>query len=89
MTNVAAERARWGGFFLTRLERLCGLEERFVSPPDVVADPRRLVNKAIFATYCQCVVLGHKAEAEHLLATRHPGHDTASSAPSQRTGPVR
>jgi hypothetical protein len=69
MSSMDAERAHWATFFLARLERLCHLEERFVSPPDVIPEPRRLVNKAIFATYCECVRYGRKSEAERVLAT--------------------
>jgi hypothetical protein len=64
------ERDRWAKMYLSRLERLCSLEERYVSPPDAVAEPRRLVCKAIFAAYCTCVTLGRKDEAERLIGRR-------------------
>jgi hypothetical protein len=70
MNRIDVQREQQGAFYLARLERLCHLGERFVSPPDAVLEPERLVSKAIFATYCDCVMLGHKAEAERLLAGR-------------------
>jgi hypothetical protein len=70
MNRIDVQREQQGAFYLARLERLCHLETRFVSPPDAVLDPERLVSKAIFVTYCDCVTLGHKAEAESLLASR-------------------
>lgn len=71
-------------FFLARLERLCNLEARYVSPPDVLSDPRRLFCKAIFATYCDCVALGRKADAERVVeaARRGASPPTPSSSPS-------
>jgi hypothetical protein len=70
----AAERERWARFFLARLNRLCHFEERLVSPPEAVTKPRHLLSKAVFATYCDCVSLGRKAEADHLLARcKFPG----------------
>lgn len=70
MKSQVVERERWAPFFLARLERLCHLEERLASPPGVLPDPRRLVNKAIFSTYCACVQYGVKAEAERLLTAQ-------------------
>jgi hypothetical protein len=64
-TNVRSEQL--ARLFLARLERLCNLEARFVAPPDVLIEPRRLVCKAVFATYCECVALGHKADAETIM----------------------
>jgi hypothetical protein len=81
------ERERWAALYLARLERLCHLEERFVSPPDALDDPRRLVCKAIFATYCECVLLGYKAEAEHLLAAAPSG--STDAPPPRQAGPAR
>lgn len=69
-----AERERWARFFLARLNRLCHLGERLVSPPEAVTNPAHLLSKAIFATYCDCVSLGCKTEADHLLARcKFPG----------------
>ena len=58
MSQADGERERWAQFFLARLERLCHLDQRFVAPPEALPDSRRLVNKAIFATYCECVPWG-------------------------------
>ena len=82
------EREQWAALFLARLERLCHLEQRFVSPPEGLADPRRLVCKAIFATYCDCVMLGYKVEAERFLARRTSGGGTPDTPP-QGVGPAR
>ncbi|HEY7060451.1 MAG TPA: hypothetical protein VII06_03155 [Chloroflexota bacterium] len=79
MDRIELQWEQQGAFFLARLERLCHLEERFVTPPDVVQEPERLVHKAIFATYCDCVTVGRKAEAERLLASRSPGHATVDA----------
>lgn len=70
MNSIDVQWEQHETFYLARLERLCHLEERFVSPPDVILDPERLVSKAIFATYCDCLRLGRKAEAERLLSSR-------------------
>ncbi len=76
-TNIRSEQL--ARFFLARLERLCSLEARFVSPPDVLIEPQRLVCKAIFATYCDCVGLGRKDVAEQLVAVSR-GRRTAADA---------
>ncbi len=84
MDRTDVERERRAVFFLARLERLCHLEERFVSPPDVVVDSQRLVRKAIFSTYCDCLQLGRKADAHRLLAAcRPPRPPVAASPPAQ------
>ena len=67
MAKADVRSEQLASFYLARLERLCNLEVRFVSPPDVLTNPRRLVCKAIFATYCECVALGRKPEAERLM----------------------
>jgi hypothetical protein len=85
MPKADVRSEQFASFFLARLERLCNLEARYVSPPDVLTDPRRLVCKAIFATYCDCVALGRKAEAERVVeAARRRGASppTPSSSPS-------
>ncbi len=89
MNRIDLQRAQQGGYFLARLERLCHLEERFVSPPDVVSDPGRLVSKAIFATYCDCVMLGRKAEAERLLAGRARYRAPLDAPPSAEASSAR
>lgn len=66
------EHQRQAAYFLARLDRLCHLEDRFVSPPEAMADASRLVRKAIFATYCECLDLGLRAEADRILAPRRP-----------------
>jgi hypothetical protein len=77
--------AQLARLFLARLERLCTLEERFVAPPEALGDPRRLVCKAIFATYCDCVSLGQKDAAEALVGAargqREPPKAVSPSAP--------
>ncbi len=88
MNRREMQRERWAALFLARLERLCHLEERFVSPPTVLGDPQRLVHKAIFATYCDCVVLGHKAEAERLLAGAPARPGPADSSPPRQVDPT-
>jgi hypothetical protein len=80
MHRTDLDHERWALVFLARLARLCHLEERFVSSPDVVEDPQRLVQKAIFATYCDCISLGCKAEAERLLAPRSPRRGPADAS---------
>jgi hypothetical protein len=86
LNTTDVQRAQWATVFLGRLERLCHLEERFVSPPDALADPQRLVYKAIFATYCDCVGLGRKHEAERIMSGRtardRAGKSSASGAGS-------
>ena len=77
--------AQLARLFLARLERLCNLEERFVAPPEALGDPRRLVCKAIFATYCDCVSLGQKDAAEALVGAARsqrepPGAPVSPSA---------
>jgi hypothetical protein len=67
MAKADVATAQLARLFLARLERLCNLEERFVTPPDTLGDPQRLVCKAIFATYCDCVSLGQKHAAEALV----------------------
>jgi hypothetical protein len=89
MDRTDVERERRAVFFLARLERLCHLEERFVSPPDVVVDPRRLVSKAIFSTYYDCVVLGRKVAADRLLATRRATAPDVVGTPPAEAEPAR
>jgi hypothetical protein len=89
MDTIDVQLEQQGSFYLTRLERLCHLEERFVSPPEVVLDPERMVSKAIFATYCDCVRLGQKAEAERLLASRTRGRAPVDTAPSAEASTAR
>lgn len=82
MNRTDAEREQRAALFLARLERLCHLEDRFVSPPDVVTDPHRLVCKAIFSTYCDCLHLGRKVEADRLLAAARPARLTMAVSPT-------
>jgi hypothetical protein len=89
MNRVDADREQQGTYFLARLERLCHLADRFVTPPEAVTAPERLVSKAIFATYCDCVTLGYKAEAERLLANRARGTAVVDVPPSAETSPAR
>jgi hypothetical protein len=89
MNRIDVEREQQGAHYLARLERLCHLEERFVSPPDTVLEPERLVSKAIFATYCTCVLFGRKAEAERLLASRTRGRAPLDAPPSAEASPMR
>ncbi|HLI26915.1 MAG TPA: hypothetical protein VKZ60_07590 [Chloroflexota bacterium] len=63
------ERERWGAFYLARLRHLCQVAERGPTSPDV-PEPRRLLHKAIFVTYCACVQYGRKEAADRLLASR-------------------
>jgi hypothetical protein len=83
MAKAEVRSEQLASFFLARLERLCNLEARFVSPPDVLNNPERLVSKAIFATYCDCVGLGRKDAAEQLVAAsrgRRTAADTATAS---------
>jgi len=89
MDRIDADREQQGTYFLARLERLCHLEDRFVTPPEVVAEPERLVSKAIFATYVDCVTLGFKPEAERLLASRVQGTAAVDVPPSAETSSAR
>ncbi len=89
MDRTDVERERRAVFFLARLERLCHLEERFVSPPDVLVEPSRLVNKAIFSTYYDCVVLGRKVAADRLLASRRASSADVVVAPPAEAEPAR
>ncbi len=83
MNRMDVEREQQGAYFLARLERLCHLEERLVSPPDAVLEPARFVCKAIFATYCDCVMVGRKAEAERLLGERRPAQPSLDTPTSE------
>jgi len=87
LNTTDVQREQWATVFLGRLERLCHLEERFVSPPDALADPQRLVYKAIFATYCDCVGLGRKHEAERIMSGR-PARDRAGGSSASGAGSV-
>jgi hypothetical protein len=89
MNRIDAEREQQGMYFLARLERLCHLADRFVSPPEAVVEPERLVSKAIFATYCDCVMLGRKGEAERLLASRARGRAPLDVPPSAEASSAR
>ena len=89
MSFMDAERERWAALYLARLERLCHLEERFASPPEGVKDPRRLVYKATFSAYCACVVLGHKTQAEGLLARSSQDVGRPDAAPPWQVEPIR
>jgi hypothetical protein len=89
MNRTDIQREQQGAFYLARLERLCHLDERFVSPPDFILEPARLVSKAIFATYCECVLLGRKVEAERLLAGRARGRGPLDVPPSAETSSAR
>jgi hypothetical protein len=89
MNRTDVERERRAVFFLTRLERLCHLEERFVAPPDVIAEPGRLVCKAIFSTYYDCVQLGRKDSADRLLAARRLAPADLRPAPPAEAEPAR
>ncbi len=81
MAKADVRSEQLASFYLARLERLCNLEARFVPPPDVLVDPRRLVCKAIFATYCECVALGRKTEAERVVDVAR-GRGASPPAPS-------
>jgi hypothetical protein len=74
--------AQLARLFLARLERLCNLEERLVAPPDTLGDPRRLVCKAIFATYCDCVSLGQKEAADTLVGVARSQREPPGAARS-------
>ena len=89
MNRIDVQQEQQGDFYLARLERLCHLEARFVSPPDAVLNPERLVSKAIFATYCDCMMLGRKADAERLLASRAQGRMAVDAAPSAEPSSAR
>ena len=89
MNRIDVQQEQQADFYLARLERLCHLETRFVSPPDAVLNPERLVSKAIFATYCDCVMLGRKAEAERLLASRVQGRTPLNASPSAEPSSAR
>ncbi|HLH24882.1 MAG TPA: hypothetical protein VK066_20365 [Chloroflexota bacterium] len=89
MNRIDVQWEQQGPFYLARLERLCHLEDRFVSPPDVVLDPERLVSKAIFSTYCDCVMLGRKAEADRLLAGRARARASVEAPPSAEASSAR
>ena len=89
MNRIDLQWDQQGMFFLARLERLCHLDERFVSPPDNLLNPERLVSKAIFATYCDCVTVGCKAEAERLLASRNHGRAGLDAPPSAEASSAR
>lgn len=70
MNPKDADRERWGAFYLARLQRLCQVAERGAPATEAVPDPRRLLHKAMFATYCACVQYGLKEAADRLLASR-------------------
>jgi hypothetical protein len=89
MNTIDLQRDEQGDFYLARLQRLCHLEARFVSPPDTILQPERLVSKAIFATYCDCVTFGRKAEAERLLADRTSGRAQFTVPPSAEPSSAR
>ena len=82
MPKADVSTAQLARLFLARLERLCNLEERFVAPPDALGDPQRLVCKAIFATYCDCVSLGQKDAAEALVGAARSQREPPGAAMS-------
>ncbi|MDA8218804.1 MAG: hypothetical protein M0Z94_14445 [Dehalococcoidales bacterium] len=58
-------------FFLLRIERLLRLREEYetlLRPDDW---ENRLLNKAIYSTYCDCLNLGVGREAKERLDRRH------------------
>lgn len=65
------ESEEWKGFYLKRLERLVALEEDLESrraDPDEERDWKaRLLRKAIYCSFCDCIALDVKDEARELL----------------------
>ncbi len=57
-------------FFLMRLERLLRLREEYESLLDADDWETRLLTKAIYSTYCDCLQLGVGAEARERLARK-------------------
>lgn len=57
-------------FFLTRIERLVGLREEYEALLRSEDWESKLLTKATYSTYCDCVQLGVGAEARERLASK-------------------
>ena len=57
-------------FFLLRMERLLRLSEEYATRLRPDAWETKLLQKAIYSTYCDCLQLGVGREARDLLARR-------------------
>ncbi|MHB8618404.1 MAG: hypothetical protein ACYDAG_02355 [Chloroflexota bacterium] len=68
----------WQRFFLDRLDHLTRLERELADQPEVDADQRKLLSKAVYSTFLDCQSQGVGGDALQRIASQSATHPSTN-----------